>query len=82
MCLMADGVMNYIYQKPFGALGAEDFQSDLLVPVVDFHEMMQWPTYFPRGCGGLFKVTEMLPRWVLERWMKGIITQQECLKAS
>ena len=82
MCLMADGVMNYIYQKPFGALDAEDFQSDLLAPGVDFHEMMQWTTYFPRGCGGLFRVTEMLPRWVLKRWMKGIIIQQECLKAS
>ncbi|KAL8689302.1 MAG: hypothetical protein Q9218_005003, partial [Villophora microphyllina] len=33
MCLMVDNVMNFMYQKPYGALDANDFESDILVPM-------------------------------------------------
>ncbi|KAL8807853.1 MAG: hypothetical protein Q9200_004517 [Gallowayella weberi] len=76
MCLAADAVMDFAFQTPYNALDAEDFQSDILVPVVDFCKMLQWPMYFPRTFGAVFKITNILPSWVLERWFKGILTQQ------
>lgn len=80
MCLFADGVMNYVFQKPYGALDAEDFRSELLVPVIDFARMMQWPVYFPRLFGAVFKATEILPSWILEKYFKGILTQTACIQ--
>ena len=80
MCLAADTTMNFIFQKPYGALDADNFQSELLVPVIDFSRMQQWPFYFPRLFGAVFKVTDILPTWMLKRWLKGILTQQGCLE--
>ncbi|KAL8664828.1 MAG: hypothetical protein Q9202_002690 [Teloschistes flavicans] len=82
MCLMIDGVMNFMYQEPYGALDAENFQSELLVPVHDFSKMMQWPTYFPRLFGLVFGATEKLPKPVLEKFLKGFVTQKDCLNVS
>ncbi|KAI4253322.1 MAG: hypothetical protein LQ352_003762 [Teloschistes flavicans] len=79
MCLMIDGVTNFMYQEPYGALDAENFQSELLVPVHDFSKMMQWPTYFPRLFGLVFGATEKLPKRVLEKFLKGFVTQKDCL---
>ncbi|KAL8651919.1 MAG: hypothetical protein Q9210_002988 [Variospora velana] len=80
MCLTADTTMNYIFQKPYGALDAGDFQSELLVPIIDFSRMQQWPIYFPKSFGGIFQATGYLPTWMLDRWFKGILTQQHCLQ--
>ena len=81
-CLLADAVMKFAYQEDFGALEAEDFDSELLVPICDFTQMMQWPIYFPGLCKTIFKMTEMLPNWAIEKWFKGIVTQNECLQVS
>ena len=82
MCLFADGVMNYAFRKPYGALDAENFKSELLVPVIDFARMMQWPVYFPRLFGAVFGATEILPTWILERYFRGILTQKACIQVS
>lgn len=82
MCLAADAAMNFTFHKPYGALDAENFQSELLVPVIDFSRMQQWPVYFPNLLGAMFKIPGMLPKWVIGRYFKGIITQQECLQVS
>ena len=80
MCLAADTTMNFTFQKPYGALDAEEFKSELIDPIVDFSRMQQWPFYFPNAVGGVFRLTKFLPTWVIERWFKGISTQQEGLK--
>ena len=80
LCLTNDGVMEQIFQKPFGALDAEDFDSEFTVPVHDFASIMQWPTYFPNLFKGIFKLIEMLPDWALERWLKGFVTQKRYLE--
>ena len=82
LCLMADGVMNFVYQENFGALDAEDFDSDLIAPVLDFLKTMQWPTYFPLFFGIALKTIQRLPEWALERWFKGVVRPDECLKVS
>ena len=82
MCYTMDGIMNFVYQKPFGALDAENFDSEYLVPIFDFVSTLQWPIYFPSFFGGVFGLTEMLPEWVLERWLKGFLTTREMLKVS
>ncbi|KAI4145298.1 MAG: hypothetical protein LQ341_002430 [Variospora aurantia] len=80
MCLAADTTMNYVFRRPYGALDAEDFQSELLVPIIDFSRMQQWPIYFPKSLGAIFQATGYLPTWMLDRWFKGILTQQHCLQ--
>ncbi|KAL8766783.1 MAG: hypothetical protein Q9209_006522 [Squamulea sp. 1 TL-2023] len=77
---MADGVMNFVYQENFGALDAEDFDSDLIAPVLDFVKAMQWPTYFPSLSGTILSIIQRLPRWALERWFKGIVRPYDCQK--
>lgn len=82
MCLMADGVMNFAYQKPYGALDAVDFESEVLMPVNDNKLMQQWASYFPNLFKPIFRITDMLPTWVLEKYLKSIRTQQRCLQVS
>ena len=82
MCLAADVALSFAYQDSFEALEAEDFQSELLVPVHDFTRLLQWPIYFPGLFGGVFKITEVLPRWALEKFFGAIASQKECLKVS
>ncbi|KAL8823876.1 MAG: hypothetical protein Q9191_005480, partial [Dirinaria sp. TL-2023a] len=77
MCLFADGLMSYAFQKPYGALDAEDFESELLVPVVDFASMMQWPVYFPRMMGYAFKATEILPDWMCRDQVNVLQSQED-----
>lgn len=82
LCLMADGVMNFVYQENFGALDAEDFDSDLIAPVLEFVKTMQFPTYFPSLAGTILRIIQRFPEWALERWFKGIVRPYECLKVS
>lgn len=80
LCLTNDGVMEQIFQKPFGALDAEDFDSEFTVPVHDFVRIMQWPTYFPNLFKVIFKLMDMLPGWAYERWLQGFVTQKKYLE--
>ena len=82
MCYTMDAVMNFVYQKPFGALEAGDFDSDYLVPIVDFVSTLQWAIYFPKTFEKIFKVTNMLPERTLERYLKGFVTTKEMLKVN
>lgn len=82
MCYTMDGIMNFIYQKPFGALDAEDFDSDYVLPMEDFVDTLQWSKYFPRLFGRLYKLTDMLPEWGLERSLKGLLTTKKMLKVN
>ena len=80
LCLANDGVMEQIFQKPFGALDAEDFDSEFIVPVHEYASIMQWPQYFPNLFKAIYKLIEMLPNWALERWLRGFATQKKCLE--
>ena len=82
LCLGNDNVMEYVFQKPFGALGAEGFDSEFTVPVHDFTTIMQWPTYFPNLFKVIFKLLDVLPDWALEKWLKGFMTQKTYMQAS
>lgn len=80
LCLMADGVMNFVYQEPFGALDGEDFDSELIIPIVESIKVIQWPFYFPKVFGTIFRMTGTLPEWAREKWLKGFESQKQCLQ--
>ncbi|KAL8950969.1 MAG: hypothetical protein Q9222_003030 [Ikaeria aurantiellina] len=80
MCSAADVVMNFAFHKPYNALDAKDFQSELLVPVVDFMGMQQWAFYFPKLFGAFFTTMSILPTWIVEAPSKAIRTQQNCFQ--
>lgn len=82
LCLMADGVMNFVYQEPFGALDGKDFDSELIIPIVESVKVIQWPFYFPKFFGTIFGMTGVLPEWARERWLKGFESQKKCLQVS
>lgn len=82
LCLMADGVMKYVYHEDFGTLDAQDFESDTILAIADFTTTVQWAVYFPRLFWGLYKVISVLPAWVLERWFKVLIKPREQLQVS
>ena len=81
-CLMVDGVTNFIYSKPYGALDADDFRSDILKPMYDFTKMMQWPIYFPRVFGSIFRLMNLVPTWALEKSLPGLVTQTNFVQVS
>ncbi|MCJ1354666.1 MAG: hypothetical protein MMC33_004655 [Icmadophila ericetorum] len=45
-CLTADIIMDYCYQKPFGALAAPDFRFPLIVALDKYSQAGQWDKYF------------------------------------
>ena len=75
-CLTNDIAMDYVYQLSMGALEAEGFDSEYIKPAVDMVAMLHWTVYFPNVCGAIFKFTEMLPKWVVDRWLPMISTQK------
>lgn len=70
------------YSKPYGALDADDFRSDVLKPMYDFTKMLQWPIYFPRIFGGIFRLTNLLLTWALENSFPGLVTQRSFVQVS
>lgn len=82
LSLMADGVMNFVYQQPFGALDGEDFDSDLIIPIAECVKVIQWPLYFPRFFGTIFELIGLLPEWVREKWLQALESQKKCLQVS
>lgn len=82
LCLMADGVMNFVYQQPFGALDGEDFDSELIIPIAECVKVIQWPFYFPKFFGTIFELTGLLPEWAREKWLKALESQKKCLQVS
>ena len=81
-CLMVDGVTNFIYSKPYGALDADDFRSDILKPMYEFVKVMQWPIYFPKIFVGVFRMMILLPTWALEKVFPGLATQRNFVQVS
>lgn len=69
-CFAADSVMNFEYQKPLGVLDAPGFQAAFIHAMDGFSATQQWPIYFPKTFGAIFRAIEMLPRWMVERFMQ------------
>lgn len=64
-CLTADVVMNYCFQKTFGALDAPDFEFPLIVDIEEFFETATFSWYFKTFFVYIFMVIAKLPRpWV------------------
>ena len=82
LCMMADGVMQFIYNEDFGTLDAENFESDLISTVGDFVSNMQWPSYFPSFFVALYKIIMILPAWVLQSLFKAVVRPREYLRVS
>ncbi|KAL8772891.1 MAG: hypothetical protein Q9194_004479 [Teloschistes cf. exilis] len=76
LCLTVDVVTRFMYQESYGALDADDFNSEFLILEHDFVSMMQWPLYLPRTFALLFTSIERLPVWVHKRWLRGVIAQK------
>ncbi|KAI4198972.1 MAG: hypothetical protein LQ350_004953 [Teloschistes chrysophthalmus] len=76
LCMTVDAVTRFMYQKTYGALDADDFNSEFLILEKDFVKMMQWPLYLPRTSAFLFTSIERLPAWVHKRWLRGIVAQK------
>ncbi|KAL9581354.1 MAG: hypothetical protein Q9212_003945 [Teloschistes hypoglaucus] len=76
LCMTVDAVTGFMYQKSYGALEADDFNSEFLILEKDFVKMMQWPLYLPRTFAFLFTSIERLPGWVHKKWLRGIVAQK------
>ena len=82
MCLTADITMNYAFQRPFNALDAKGFQSEVIMGADAFTELFQWPNYFPNTFRVISLVIACLPGWVTSRFMKPFALVSWCLKVS
>jgi hypothetical protein len=60
-CLTADIIMDYCYQKPFGAMDAPDFQFPLIKALDDSASTGQWDKYFVKIVNLLSNVVLSIP---------------------
>ena len=81
-CITADVAMNYGFQRPFDALDAEGFKSELIHAAEALLQLFLWSVYFPRFFGGVFRVTACLPRWFMSRFIKPFTLVNWCLDVS
>ncbi|KAI9873944.1 MAG: hypothetical protein M1830_010370 [Pleopsidium flavum] len=75
-CLTADVVMNYCYQKTFGALDAPDFAFPLIVALEEALPAGQWTIYFSTIFGFINRITEILPSMVIEKFAPPVAANQ------
>ena len=80
-CLTADVIMDYCYQKPFGALDAPDFQFPLIVALDSSAQAGQWDKYFVKTFALVTAIIQalpynvanfILPPMVSVRWMRAV----------
>ena len=74
--LMADTILNYAFERPFGNLDTPGFESQLILATEDLTRLAQWSLYFGSIFGKLFQFIEILPHWVREKYMHAIMMQQ------
>ncbi len=75
-CLTADVVMNYCYQKTFGALDAPNFEFPLILTLEKTFHSVQWSIYCPTIFGSIFRIAMMLPSTVIEKVMSPVAANQ------
>lgn len=64
-CLVADTVMRYSYDQPFGALQAPDFEFPMLENIERFFDFSTSGWYFPNFMGGVVDICQKVPRpWI------------------
>ena len=71
-CLTADVIMNYCYQKPFGAMDAPDFKFPLMLAFQDFLPLSLWPVYFPVTFDRIFDISAALPSFIVRKLMPAL----------
>ena len=60
-CLTADIIMDYCYQKPFGALKAVNFEFPLIVAMDRYSQTGQWDKYFLHIFGVIATILNSIP---------------------
>lgn len=81
-CLAADVSMNLAFQRPFNALDAEGFQSELVKAIEGSFTTAQWPFNYPTLFRGLYWVIIRLPKWFASRFVTSIVLAKSCLEVS
>ena len=80
-CLTADIIMEYCYQKPFGALDAPDFHFPLIVALDSSGQAGQWDKYFVKTFAMVTAIIQALPSRLADfilppmasvRWMQAV----------
>ena len=71
-CLTADVIMDYCYQKPFGAMDAPDFKFPLMLAWQDFLPVSLWPVYFPFTFNRIFDFSKTLPLFVGQKLLPAL----------
>lgn len=71
-CLTADIIMDYCYQKDYGALDAPDFESPLLVSLRGSGAVAQWYQHFPNFVNWLNRTTTKLPKSFKDKYVKAV----------
>ena len=75
-CLTADMIMNYCYQKPFGALAAPDFKFPLIVTIDKYAASGLYDEYFPKAFAVVSAVMDAIPFSIARRILPPIAAIQ------
>lgn len=79
-CFMADTILNFAFEKPYGNMDAPGFESEMIGAMENFVKNTQWLIYFSNMAYGFVRFTEMLPTWAREKCFRALMTQLWCLQ--
>lgn len=75
-CLTSDVIMNYCYQKPFGAIESPDFEDPLMLALHDFLPLSLWPVYMPVTFNAIYDFSAALPSSIVKKLMPTLVAAQ------
>ena len=67
--LTLDTIMTFTFNKPLGALDSPGFDFSVTKALTDGAVVGQWSVYFPSSFKLLLQAIDMLPFWLIEKYM-------------
>ena len=78
--LTSDTIMTFTFNKPLGALDSPGFDFSVTKALTDGAIVGQWSVYFSKSFKILLQAIDMLPSWLIERYMPPLACTKLLLK--
>ena len=80
--LASDTVMTFTFNKPLGALESPDFDFGVTRALKEGAVVGQWTVYFPSSFKMLLRAIDMLPLWLVDKYMPPLALTKFLLRVS
>ena len=78
--LTSDTIMTFTFNKPLGALDSPGFDFSVTKALTEGAIVGQWSVYFPNSFKMLLQAIDILPSWLIERYMPPLACTKSLLR--